>query len=111
MPRGKEAPVGTRTIAANGYVYQKTKSRGWVLYHWLVWERAHGRLVDTSAEQIRFKDGDKRNFTIENLVAVPKNTSSVRKRLAAITAKITELQHEKEYLEQQLLASSSKRDS
>lgn len=111
MPRGKEAQVGDRMVAKNGYAYQKTATRGWVLYHWLIWELANNRHVDPEVEQIRFKDGNKRNYSPDNLIAVPKNTSSIRKKLARLTAKIADLQAEKDYLEQQLNASSQARDS
>ena len=54
MGRGKTAEVGDTRIAANGYHYTKTETRGWVLTHWLTAEKMLGREI-RSDEQVRFK--------------------------------------------------------
>jgi hypothetical protein len=100
--RGAPAPVGTERIAANGYHYVKTSNRGWVLKHWLVWEETSGRKINPAFDTVRFKDGDKHNFEPGNIEVLPKGTSTPRKRLAQIEARIQELTAEKVRLEKYL---------
>ena|SRR5690348_9423700 len=102
MPRGQTSPVGTERVADNGYWYVKVEERGWVLKHWLIWEEHNGRQVDKSAEQIRFLDGDRRNLSPENLISVPKGTTTLRKRIAQVEAQIEERQAYLKYLQDEL---------
>lgn len=100
--RGEPAPLGTERKAKNGYWYVKVKERGWVLKHWLIWEKTHGRRIEPSKETVRFADGDNQNMTPSNIVVIPKGTSTPRKRIAYIEARIAELLAEKEYWQSQL---------
>ena len=65
-------PVGSERI--NSYGYHDTKvaePNVWVGKHILLWERVNGLVPDN--HNIRFKDGDKNNITIENLILVNKS--------------------------------------
>lgn len=102
MPRGQASLVGTKRTANNGYEYTKTRDRGWVLTHWLVFEHQHNRQVDPTNEQIRFLDGNRNNMDAENLISVPKNTTTIRAKIARLKSKIEDLQVELAYYEKQL---------
>src|SRR5688572_2479811 len=90
--RGEPAPAGTERRAKNGYWYVKTEDRGWVLKHWLVWEKTHGELIDSTTVIVRFVDGKKGNFDPANIKVVPKGKASDIRRLALLEAKIQDLQ-------------------
>jgi hypothetical protein len=90
--RGQASPVGAERIAPNGYQYVKTADRSWVLKHWLVFEEVEGRRVDTTKEQIRFKDGNCNNLDPSNIISVPKGTSGIRGRIARLEARKAELE-------------------
>lgn len=101
MSRGQAAEVGAERTAPNGYCYVKTAERSWVLKHWLVWEAANGRRVRPD-EQVRFVDGNKKNFTPTNITVIPKGKVGIRKKLARVIAQIEELQAMKTYYEREL---------
>lgn len=71
------APLYTEREGKDGYVVIKVRERAmvpmskdnWVLKHVWVWEQANGPLPE--GHVVYFADGDKRNFSPENLVAVP----------------------------------------
>ena len=65
-------PVGTeRTNVKDGYIMIKTANpRTWQLKHVWLWEQTHGPKKPNHV--IRFIDGDKTNFAIENLESVKK---------------------------------------
>jgi hypothetical protein len=66
-------PVGSERVDKNGYLKRKISDTGvkkddWVLVHIHVWTQAHGPLPPNHA--VVFKDGDKRNFALDNLEAI-----------------------------------------
>ncbi len=67
-------PVGTIKERDDGYVWIKTqefKGRwNWTQLHKYIWEIAHGDLPDGMI--VTFKDGNPRNFAIDNLVMISK---------------------------------------
>jgi hypothetical protein len=90
MPRGAEAPVGTERISANGYLYRKTENDGWQLIHRLVAEEKLGRKL-LENEYASFIDGDKTNLEPDNIVVRLRGRSSLRRRLAQVEARLSEL--------------------
>ena len=71
-------PLGTESLRADGFVYIKT-SGGWRQKHILVWQRLHGAVPE--GKRIVFRDGDKRNFSADNLMAVtPSEAAAIRLR-------------------------------
>lgn len=102
MPRGKASPVGTERTAQNGYIYVRVAERGWVLKHWLIAEGVLGRLIDSNVESVKFLDGNKNNFDVHNLQVTPKVNKSLRARIAALEAKISDLREKKILLEEEL---------
>lgn len=63
-------PIGTETIRKNGVVWVKISDTQikWQRKHILIWESIHGSLPDGHC--IVFADGDKHNFSPENLLLV-----------------------------------------
>jgi len=104
VPRGQAASIGAVRVAKNGYHYTKTEDRGWVLTHWLTAERERGHIVDSEKEMVQFVDGyDKRDYDNPKAVRIiPKNTSSIRKRIATLEFQIIEKQAELKRLRDQL---------
>lgn len=69
-------PVGAESLRADGFVYVKT-SGGWRQKHLLIWQRLHGAVPE--GKRIVFRDGDKRNFSADNLMAVtPSEAAAIR---------------------------------
>lgn len=72
-----QLPVGTERVTKDGYVVIKFAERpnrsmskdNWKLKHVWAWEQEHGPLPVGHA--VYFADGDNRNFSPDNLVAVP----------------------------------------
>ena len=71
-------PVGTERVSKDGYIVVKVREEAtvpmskdnWKLKHVLVYEQAHGSVPDGCS--VYFADGDRRNFDLGNLVAVPR---------------------------------------
>jgi hypothetical protein len=63
-------PVGWTRIDSEGYHWTKVEEglNGWVLTHRLAWEMENGPIPKGAI--IRFKDGNKLNFDIENLFLI-----------------------------------------
>jgi hypothetical protein len=63
-------PIGWTRIDVEGYHWTKVEEglNGWVLTHRLAWEMEHGPIPKGAI--IRFKDGNKLNFDIENLFII-----------------------------------------
>src|ERR1700744_1143440 len=98
MPRGQLATPGTETINQNGYVQVKTEKRGWVAKHTLMMEEHIGRELRPN-EFVKFKDNDRKNLVLSNLELRTRGDSkSPAARLAAVEARIEELQAEAEEL-------------
>lgn len=99
--RGTESPEETTRIAKNGYHYKKVGGR-WRLTHHLIAEETLGRPIDTENERVVFIDKDRNNLTPSNIQVFPKGKTTVRKRIAAIEARIIELEAQKYKLEREL---------
>lgn len=68
-------PIGTERIdVKDGYIYVKIQdghlNKNWKQKHVLIWEQHNGRVPD--GHVVLFGDGDKRNFSINNLLLVSK---------------------------------------
>lgn len=78
----KTPPIGTERVT-KGYVIVKVADRptvpgskdNWPFKHVWLWEQEHGKLPD--GMQVVFADHDRRNFSPENLVAIPKRICGV----------------------------------
>lgn len=71
-------PIGSETVE-NGIVFVKVYDTGktrkdWVQKHRLIWEKAHGKL--RRREAVLFLDGDRRNFSLDNLYKVSAGVAS-----------------------------------
>lgn len=97
MPRGKASEIGDRTVNANGYEQIKTEE-GWIGLHVHVMQEHLGRQL-SKTERVRFKDGDRTNFALDNLEIYILKGGSAQRRLAVVEDKIRELLAEKENLE------------
>jgi hypothetical protein len=97
--RGKKSSVGDTRIAPNGYHYTCTE-RGWELTHRIVASRKLGREL-TDEERVSFVDGNRQNIQPNNLRITAVRKGSSDKQRARIQARITELQHQLEELEQE----------
>lgn len=74
-------PIGSTRVDPDGYTYIKIADpKEWVLYHQMLWEKAHGEKIKDD-EVVIFADGDKSNFDIDNLVKIN------RKNLAFLNRK------------------------
>ena len=62
-------PVGTRIVDTDGYAKVKVaEPKEWAFVHVLLWKERHGELPP--GQVVIFADGDKTNFSEDNLVAV-----------------------------------------
>lgn len=69
-------PVGSERINKDGYIEIKIKDpKTWMLKHHFVWQQAHGEIPKDSV--IIFKDGDKQNVALDNLILVKKSINAV----------------------------------
>ena len=87
--KGMRLPVGSEREGKDGYVYVKVcessrdaeatgakSSQCWRLKHHLIWEREHGTEVP-DGNFVVFADGDRRNFSPENLVCISRSDYNV----------------------------------
>jgi len=72
------APNGSETVDARGYVLLKHNGK-WYYKHVMLWEQAHGQSVP-EGHCITFGDGNKHNFSIENLYCLTASQNAVRIR-------------------------------
>lgn len=69
-------PVGSERINRDGYIEIKIKEpKTWALKHRVVWQQAHGEIPKDSI--IIFKDGDKQNVALDNLILIKKSVNAV----------------------------------
>jgi hypothetical protein len=101
--RGQLADDNTTRVSKNGYHYTKTPDKGWQLTHHLIAEETLGRPINKGRERVVFGPGGKTDLSPENIKVVPAGKGSTRRRIAAIEARIDELQAEKLELERELL--------
>ena len=63
-------PIGSIRVDPEGFTYIKIADpREWVLYHQMLWEKAHAEKIKDD-EVVIFADGDRSNFDIDNLVKI-----------------------------------------
>lgn len=67
-PRSQCYNIGAERITTGGYVEIKMEN-GWTLKHHVIWEAAGNTIPENHC--LFFKDGDKQNFDLENLEAIP----------------------------------------
>jgi hypothetical protein len=97
MARGNKAQVGDTCVNRNGYEYVKTET-GWVGSHILLMEHMIGRQL-APGEYVAFKNGHTPPIT-PDMIELRKRGDRKTKaaRLAALDARIEELQAEREAL-------------
>ena len=91
MSRGKQAAIGARNQAPNGYWYEKT-STGWRLLHHIIAEQAVGHPIDTKIHRVTFKDNNRENLDPSNLIVTLKQKVSeagVQKKVDRIEEQMT----------------------
>ena len=84
-------PVGTEAVDKDGYLKRKVRDdappgmsrKNWKFVHVLKWEEYHGRPVPPK-HVVRLKDGDKRNFSEENLVLVSMAENAILNKFFAM---------------------------
>lgn len=90
-------PVGTELVLPDGYVWVKIndisrakKNVNWRQKHRLIWEQNFGEIPE--GYLVIFKDGDRRNFDLDNLACISKqvNLQLSRKHLRYEDADLTE---------------------
>jgi predicted DNA-binding antitoxin AbrB/MazE fold protein len=87
--------VGDTRVAPNGYHYTYTQATGWELSSRLLMEGELGRKLKPN-ERVKFRDGDKTNITIDNLVV--QTTKSVQDRIDYLNSQIRRLTEERDEL-------------
>lgn len=69
-------PVGTEIVTCDGYIKVKIAAPDkWELKHRLVWQSVHGEIPKDCA--VIFKDGNKKNINIDNLLLVKKSVLAI----------------------------------
>lgn len=84
-------PVGTEAVDKDGYLKRKVRDdappgmsrKNWKFVHVLKWEEYHSRPVPPK-HVVRLKDGDKRNFSKENLVLVSMAENAILNKFFAM---------------------------
>jgi hypothetical protein len=84
-------PIGTLIMKSDGYVWEKVREKGlpsrpwrlWEMKHRLVWESVHGPIP--KGYNIVFLDGDRWNFSIDNLKMVSKRQHATMCKLGLYT--------------------------
>lgn len=79
-----ELPIGTVVVNAEGYLLRKKQMEGgqwdrWKHLHRAVWEEHYGPIPE--GMMVAFKDNDKTNCNIENLMLITKGENSALTRL------------------------------
>lgn len=77
-------PVGSERVDKDGYTLIKiAEPRSWYLKHRLIWEE-HYKMKVPFGQAIIFGDGDKTNFSIENLICVSRKELRVLNKFGLI---------------------------
>ncbi|KMQ75266.1 HNH endonuclease signature motif containing protein [Marinobacter subterrani] len=84
-------PVGTETVDKDGYLKRKVRDdappgmsrKNWKFVHVMKWEEYHGRPVPLK-HIVRLKDGDKQNFSPDNLVLVSMAENAILNKFFAM---------------------------
>lgn len=98
--RGNVAPNGATRVAQNEYHYTKQDGK-WRLTHHIIAEEILGRPLN-EYDRVRFRDGDRKNLSRENIEVVAKGSTSLRQKRARLTARIEELQAQVREIDDQL---------
>lgn len=73
-------PVGSERITKDGYIEIKVKDPNkWKLKHRVLWEEINGDIPNDCI--IIFKDGDKKNISIDNLIMIKKSVNAIYNRM------------------------------
>jgi hypothetical protein len=91
-------------VSPNGYHYTRVKGT-WRLTHHIVAEGFLGRKL-RDGERVRFKTSNRMNLSPSNIEVVEKGKGSLRRRKAALEARIEELQAQLADINDQLKKSS-----
>ena len=85
-----ERPIGSERIGKDGYVLIKVMEHKWRAKHRVVWEQANGPIPKNHV--VAFKDQNKENITIDNLVLVSLQEHFImnKKGLYRMDSKLTE---------------------
>ncbi len=77
----RRVPMGTIVDDGDGYLKIKTGkgSSGWERYHRYLYEKAHGKIP--KGYKIMFLDNDKRNYSRDNMIAVPASYFALMNKL------------------------------
>lgn len=79
----RRVPIGTIVDDGDGYLKIKVgaeySSSGWMRYHRYLYEQRHGKLK--KGYKIMFLDGDKRNYSDDNMIAVPASYFALMNKL------------------------------
>lgn len=68
--------IGSETVLSHsGYTYIKVADRKWIPKQQYIWEQAYGKIQD--GEMVVFLDGDKTNFSLDNLTVVTRKISAM----------------------------------
>lgn len=90
-----EVPIGTEVERKDGYIWVKVTDdvkparRNWISKNRHVYEAAHGRIPPKHI--VTFKDGDKRNFALENLECISKRDNALRNSIHRYPKDIVQL--------------------
>ena len=100
VARGVTASIGSTRVSQNGYHYTKTDD-AWRLTHHIIAEEKLGRLL-RPGERVYFKDGDKENLHVDNIVIAGGEKENLERRIRHIDDQIKGLLAKKVDLEAQL---------
>jgi len=79
----RRVPIGTIVDDGDGYLKIKVgteySSSGWVRYHRYLYEQRHGKLP--KGYKIMFLDGNKQNYSDDNMIAVPASYFALMNKL------------------------------
>jgi len=98
--RGSRSVIGDTRVAQNGYHYTRTGD-GWKLTHHIIAESRLGRNIRAD-ERVVFVDRDRTNLDPGNISVQKKVTGSLRKKEAALVARIQELEGQLKDVRQQI---------
>jgi hypothetical protein len=78
---GQIPPIGSERIKADGYVEVRIRNptgkpwKNWKCKHRIIWEAAHGKIP--RGQVVLFADGNKLNFSLDNLLLVSRRELAV----------------------------------
>lgn len=90
MAKGKAVDNGSTRVAPNGYHYTKVNGT-WRLTHHIKMEEYIGRKL-RDGERVHFVTGNKLDFSKKNLRLVVQGTTTARKKVAQLEAKLQDVQ-------------------